>query len=166
MNFVRRWLPRPLLTLFLWAVWLLLQNSLSLGQILLGFGLAILIPRLTERFWSPQPDLRRPWRAVRFLCLILYDIVTANFQVARRVLGPVRELRPAFVEVPLDLTRDYPITLLASIISLTPGTVSAQLSSDRRHLLIHVLHLQEDEEALIRDIKQRYELALKEIFEC
>jgi multicomponent K+:H+ antiporter subunit E len=67
--------------------------------------------------------------------------------------------------LPLDVREDFTITLLASTISLTPGTVSADLSVDHRYLLIHALHV-EDEAATIAQIKQRYEAPLKEIFEC
>ena len=76
-----------------------------------------------------------------------------------------RRLRPGFVELPLDLTDEFAITLLASTISLTPGTVSADVSEDRRTLLIHALDV-DDQDAMIRQIKQRYERPLKEIFEC
>jgi multicomponent K+:H+ antiporter subunit E len=69
------------------------------------------------------------------------------------------------VQYPLDLREDFSITLLASTVSLTPGTVSADVSADRGTLLIHALDVA-DEAALIAQIKQRYEAPLKEIFEC
>jgi multicomponent K+:H+ antiporter subunit E len=94
---------------------------------------------------------------------VLWDIVLSNLEVARRVLGPEARLRPGFVWVPLAVRNPYAITTLAAIITLTPGTVSAELSADRRYLLVHALHL-EDPEALVRAIKARYEAALLEIF--
>ncbi|MNN12634.1 Na(+)/H(+) antiporter subunit E [compost metagenome] len=95
---------------------------------------------------------------------MLYDIVVANLQVARLVVGPTQTLRPAFVEIPLELTDDLPITILASVITLTPGTVSADLSADRRTLLVHGLDVP-DPAGLVADIKARYEAPLKEIFQ-
>jgi len=74
-------------------------------------------------------------------------------------------LRPAFVEVPLDIKDDFAITLLTSTVSLTPGTVSADISADASRMLVHALHV-EDEAVLVDQIKQRYERRLKEIFEC
>jgi multicomponent K+:H+ antiporter subunit E len=102
---------------------------------------------------------------VRFVLVVHWDILTANMAVAILILGPPRRLRPGFVELPLDLTDEFAITLLASTISLTPGTVSADVSEDRRTLLIHALDV-DDQDAMIRQIKQRYERPLKEIFEC
>ena len=85
----------------------------------------------------------------------------SNINVARLVLGREADIHPAGL-VP-DLTNIHGITALASLITLTPGTVSAELSDDRRYILIHALHL-DDPDALIEEIKTRYEAPLKEIF--
>ena len=85
--------------------------------------------------------------------------------VARLILGPRAALRPGFVRVPVDLREPYAVFTLACIITLTPGTVSSSISEDRRWLLVHALDV-DDEAALIADIRQRYELPLKEIFAC
>ncbi|MCW9059278.1 MAG: Na+/H+ antiporter subunit E [Gammaproteobacteria bacterium] len=161
----RRWLPHPLLSLLLLILWLLLFNTLSLAHVLFGLLLGILMPLFTQRFWPGSPRVRRPLHLARYALLVLGDILIANVQVARLILGPVKKLHPAFVIYPLDLREDFSITLLASTISLTPGTVSADVSPDRRSLLIHALDV-DDEVALIAHIKQRYETPLREIFEC
>lgn len=160
-----RWLPFPLLTLVLWAVWLLLVNEISTGQVLLGALLAWALPLGTRFFWPAVPRVRSPTRLLAFMTVVLRDIVTANITVARLILGRTARLRPAFVELPLDLDTEFAITVLANTISLTPGTVSADVSDDRRTLLVHVLDV-DDEAALIARIKQRYEAPLKEVFEC
>lgn len=160
-----RWLPQPLFTLFLWLIWLLLVNSVAPGQLLLGALLAVILPLLTNRFWPEHPPLSSPWKIVRFVTVLLWDILVANLAVARRILGPTQQLRPAFIHLPLDLENDFAISILASTISLTPGTVSSDLSPDRKTLLIHALDV-EDEAQLIAQIKQRYEQPLKEIFGC
>jgi multicomponent K+:H+ antiporter subunit E len=85
--------------------------------------------------------------------------------VARRVVGPVGRLEPAFVEVPLDLRDPFVATILASIVSLTPGTVSIDVDQQRWVLYLHALDAP-DPAALIREIKQRYEAPLKEVFAC
>lgn len=171
-----KWLPAPLLSLLLFLVWLLLNNSISTGHLVLAAILAIVIPLVTSPFRTKQPLVIKPGLALRHLMLVLYDIVTANVQVAILILGPTKNLTPGFVKVPLDLTHSMPITILASTVSLTPGTVSAEVYPwsesftegqipEQRYLLIHVLDLK-DEQALINTIKQRYEAPLKEIFEC
>ncbi|MEI8625133.1 Na+/H+ antiporter subunit E [Pseudoalteromonas sp. B137] len=171
-----RWLPTPFRSLFLFMVWLLLNNSVSVGHLVLATIFAILIPILSFSFRDPQPLILKLGLALKQLLIVLYDIVVANLQVALLILGPSKKLRPAFIKVPIDLTHDMPITILASCVSLTSGTVSAEVypiaeslpegeEPTQRYLLIHVLDLK-DEEALIKQIKQRYEAPLKEIFQC
>ncbi len=162
---MNRWLPQPFLSLFLWLVWLLLVNTVSPGHILLGALLAVLLPLLTARFWPERPKIHRPWKLLRYIGVLLLDIGLANLTVARLILGPTRKLRPAFIQLPLELQSEFAISILASTISLTPGTVSSDLSPDRKTLLIHALDI-ESEAEVIDHIKQRYEKPLKEIFEC
>lgn len=159
---MRRWLPHPLLTLTLILLWIFLVNEVGPGHLLLGALLGVLIPKLTAAFWPERPRLRRPLLLGRYLVRVLSDILLANVQVARRVLGPMHTLRPAFVEVPLELSNDLAITLLANTVSLTPGSVSADISADRRTLLVHVMDAP-DPDALVGQIKGRYEAPLKEI---
>ena len=161
---IRRLLPHPILTLLLTLVWLLLTNSLAPGQVLLGLLLGWAIPWFSRRFWPEPVSLRHPLTLLRFCGRVLYDIGVANLTVAWLILrGPART-RPGFVEVPLDLTSDFGINLLANTICLTPGTVSARLSTDRRTLLVHALN-QGDPAALVATIKTRYETPLKQVFE-
>jgi len=162
---MRRWLPHPLLTPTLAAIWLLLVNSLAPGQILLGLLLGWAIPRFTLPFWPERVRIYAPRRLLAFIGVFLYDVIVANLSVARLILAGPRLLRPAFVVVPLDLTNELAISLLANTICLTPGTVSAWLSADRRQLLVHALDC-DDPEALVASIKTRFEAPLKEIFEC
>lgn len=159
------WLPMPIHSLLLFVVWLLLNNTVAPGHILLGAVLALVIPVLCAPLKTEQPHVKRPWLALKYIVRVLSDIVVANVEVAILVLGPVRKLQPAFVAIPLDIREELPITLLASTISLTPGTVSSELSADRKWLYIHALHVT-DEQALIAAIKSRYEAPLKEIFAC
>ncbi len=160
-----RWLPMPVHSLLLFAVWLLLNNTVAPGHLVLGAFLALTIPLLCAPLQTPQPIVRRPLLTIRYTLRVLADIIVANVEVAILVLGPMRRLQPAFVAVPLELTSELPLTVLASTVSLTPGTVSAELSEDRRWLYVHALHMT-DEQALIRSIKSRYEAPLKEIFAC
>ena len=127
----RRWFPHPALSLFMLLLWLLLANSISVGQLLLGSILAWLIPWLAQGFWPESLQLRKPLLLVKFVLLVLWDIVIANLVLAVRILGPLHKLQPAFMKVPLDIEHEFTITLLASTISLTPGTVSADLTAKR-----------------------------------
>jgi multicomponent K+:H+ antiporter subunit E len=94
---------------------------------------------------------------------VLRDIVVSNVQVAWLILGPERRINPRFVWVPLDVRDPYGIATLAGIITMTPGTLSADLTDDRRFLLVHALNVA-DEGELIASIKARYEAPLRRIF--
>ena len=161
---MRRLLPHPLLTPILTGVWLLLVNSTAPGQIVLGVLLGWLLPLFTLRFWPDPVRIRRPLVLLRFIVVVLFDMLVANVTVARLILGRPGNLQPSFVALPLRLQSDLAISLLANTISLTPGTVSARLSDDRTHLLIHALHVT-DHDTLIRTIQRRYEQPLLKVFE-
>ena len=165
MSFRRRWLPHPVTSAILFVVWLLLNHTLSPGHMVLGAGLGVLIPMFTRRFFPEPVYLTRIGMIFRFLCTVLWDIVVASLTVARLTLGSTSRLRPRFVHIPVAITDDFALTALASTISLTPGTVSAELATDREHIVIHALDV-DDEAALVRTIKERYERPIKEIFRC
>ncbi|CAG9243975.1 Na(+) H(+) antiporter subunit E [Paraburkholderia unamae] len=163
---LKRLFPHPWLTVVLLVCWVLLMNDISPGNLLLGLVLGTVIAfAVGEGLWLAPVRFGRPWLLVRLLAHVLYDIVVANLEVALLVLGPTRRLRPAFIEVPLDSTHEIALSALISIVSLSPGTLCAELSDDRTRLAVHVLDL-EDEAALVALIKSRYEAPLMEIFAC
>jgi multicomponent K+:H+ antiporter subunit E len=160
-----RVLPRPGLSLLILGMWLILAPAPTSGQVLIGLALAVALPLATRGFWPGDVRLRRPIAGLRLLGIVLADIVTANLLVARQVLGPSEELRPDFLEVPLAIADPFVATLLGSIVSLTPGTVSVDIDRERGVLQVHALHV-EDRAAAVAQIKSRYEARLKEAFGC
>lgn len=162
---MKRWLPHPIVSGLVLAVWLGLHSSLAPIHLAGGGLLAVLVPRLLHRSLGGASRTRRPWVASRLAGVVLWDIVTANVAVARRVLGPMSRLQPGFIEVPLDLAHPDAVALLASIIAITPGTVVADIDEARVRIRVHVLDLA-DPAALVSEIKDRYERPLKEIFGC
>ena len=165
MSTTARWLPHPWLSLLLLVSWLLLNDTLSPGHILLGATLGLLIPLFTMRFWPETVAIRKPLLALRLAGIVIYDIIVANFVMSRIVLGPTMSITPAFVVVPLDVEGDFAVSVLLAVISLTPGTVSAELDAERRFLLVHALS-EDDPDSLVRRIKDRYEAQIKEIITC
>lgn len=162
---MKKWLPHPLLTPILALIWLLLNNTLAPGHIVLGLLLGWAIPRFTLGFWPERVRIHRPASLLRFLGVFLYDVLVSNLAVARLVLAGPRALHPLFVSVPLDISNPLALSLLANTICLTPGTLSARLSPDNKTLLVHALDCT-DPDDLVRTIKTRFETPLKEIFEC
>lgn len=157
------WLPRPLFSLFLALLWLAMVNDLSMAHALLGLGLGVAIPFVTHAFWPEEAKIKRPLPLLRYLLVLLVDILRSNLVVALRILRPARHLRPGFFTYPLALEDDFAITILASTISLTPGTVSIHHDAEANTLLVHALHLEDEAEA-IAAIRERYEKPLEEIF--
>lgn len=166
MTILSKIIPMPVHSLILAIVWLMLNNSVSPGHILLGAALGIVIPLLCAPLRVPQPHIQRPLKVISYILLVLMDIVKANLEVALLVVGPMRRINPGFVAVPLDLTDTLPITVLASTVTMTPGTVSGEVSADQKWLYVHVLNMPENEQEVIDLIKQRYESRVKEMFGC
>lgn len=165
MTAIKHLLPQPFVSLAILALWLALAPSPDFGQVMLGAALGITIPRITVHFWPRRPRLARPRTVVLLFLHVLWDIIVANWQVARLVLGPLDRITPGFLEVPLDIDDPFAATVLASIASLTPGTVSIDIDRERKLLCLHALNIK-DKAAVIDTIKARYEAPLKEIFQC
>ena len=160
---MKRWLPSPMLSLTVFVVWLLLVATVEPAHLLLAALLALLLPLAAQRLRDERAGMRRPLLAARLGLRVLWDIVLSNVEVARRILGSESRIHPGFVWVPLDIRNGHGIAALAGIITMTPGTLSAELSADRRHLLVHCFHL-EDAAATVAQIKRDYETPLREIF--
>jgi multicomponent K+:H+ antiporter subunit E len=160
-----RLLPFPLVTAGLFAVWLLLNQVLSLGQVLLGGAVALAGGWALTALQPPNAQVRRLGAILRLSSLVLADIVRSNIAVARIILGLAgRERRSGFVNIPLDLRAPYGLAALACIITSTPGTLWVSFDAAKGILMIHVLDLI-DEGEWIQTIKGRYERLLLEIFE-
>ncbi len=159
-----RLLPHPLLSLLLWVVWLMLEGTFAPGQALLGAAVAVAIPLVLRGWLGATPARpRRPIAIARLAVVVVYDIVRSNIDVMRRVLGPESEIRPGFVQVPLQLTDPQAIAVLSAIITMTPGTLTAEIAPDRSSLTVHALHV-DDRAAIAASIRERYERPLLEIF--
>lgn len=160
---MRRLIPHPGLSVLLVIVWLLMANEITVGGLLMGIVIGILLPIFTAPFWPGRPDVS--YRAgMAYLLLVLWDIIVANFEIAAIILfRRNRDLRPAWLSIPIELETPEAITVLAGTISLTPGTVSSDVSACGNYLLVHALDAP-DPQAEIDRIKARYETRLKRVF--
>lgn len=172
----KRLLPSPLLSSCVAVFWLLLNNTLDPAHVVLGLLLGWLLPLATGALCGAEdpPAAGRPghrWRlrALRRLAslavAVSVDVVRSNIEVALLILGPARRIQSTFIDVPVELEDPLAVAVLAGIVTMTPGTLSAGLSADRRTLTIHCLHAP-DPKAVIAAIKARYERPLAEIFPC
>ncbi len=160
-----RLLPFPFMTACLLVLWLILNQTLSLGHLLLGGAIAIVAGWVFTALEPPPARIGRAGAMLRLLSLVLADIVRSNIAVGRIILGLAgRKWTSGFVSIPLDLRDPYGLAALACIITSTPGTLWVSFDPGRGILTIHVLDLI-DEAEWMRTIKGRYERLLLEIFE-
>src|SRR5690606_10784284 len=126
----QRWLPHPLLTLVLVLLWMALLNSFTIGGLLMGILLGMLMPIYTAHFWPERPVVRSPHKVLVFIGIIAFDMIVANIHVAYLILfRPVARLQNRWISIPLDLTSPEAITVLIGTITLTPGTVASDLAA-------------------------------------
>ncbi len=160
---LKRLLPSPPLTLTVIAFWMIMVADLGLLQWLFAVLLGVVIPLFATRLDREFARIGKLRLVPKMIGVLIWDVIVCNIEVARLVLGPEPRITPGFIWLPLDIANIHGIATLTSFITLTPGTVSAALSDDRKYLLIHVLNLK-DADAVIADIKRRYEVPLMEIF--
>lgn len=159
-----RFLPHPILTVILAVVWVLLVNDFSWGALIFGLLLGLFIAKLTSAYWPERPKIGDPLAIIGYAGVVLYDILVSNVLVAYLVLFRRGDsLRSQFIVVPLDVKSPEAIAMLAGTITMTPGTVSADLSADNRSLLVHCLDVADANDA-VATIKSRYERRLMRIF--
>ncbi|MBC2837056.1 Na+/H+ antiporter subunit E [Paragemmobacter straminiformis] len=162
---MRRLFPHPVLSLLLGLTWVLLVNHIGVGTLVMAAILGSAIPRLTHAYWPHQPRLNSLPLLLAYVALVVWDVILANIQVARIVLFMPRDrIRSAFIPVPITLKSPEAIALLAGTITMTPGTVTADMNGDGTVLLVHSLHAP-DPDAIRDEILSRYESRLKRIFE-
>ena len=162
---MKRWLPSPVLSLALAAMWLLLNRSLAPGHLLLAALVGVAMPLLLAPLRPPAGRIRRPLVLARLVLQVGADVLLSGLQVARGALRSHRHPpRADFVVVPLDLRDPFALAALALITTVVPGTVWTELARDRSQLLLHVFHLPDADE-FVRHFKACYEQPLKDIFE-
>tara|TARA_R110002110_G_scaffold410123_1_gene633162 strand:- start:34570 stop:35040 length:471 start_codon:yes stop_codon:yes gene_type:complete len=144
-------------------IWGGITSSFSPSNLLFGFVLAFVCLWLVrERF--DQHNFYRPFRILRLIALFVYELALSGFRVARDTLSPRMEFRPAIVAFPLELESPVGIMLLANLITLTPGTLSVDVSTDRSTLYIHAMDV-DDADALRADIRNGFERRIREALE-
>ncbi|OTG85698.1 Na+/H+ antiporter subunit E [Acinetobacter sp. ANC 4558] len=157
-----KWLPHPFVSVLVGLSWLMLAHSADAASLTMALFLAIFIPKLIQPFIDRTPNIN--WiEASKLFFVVFWDIIIANINVAKLVLGPTHKLQPKWFRVPLETQHEEVNTLLAMIITTTPGTVSAGIDQDRGDILVHALNTNDINEEILL-IKVRYEKPLMNIF--
>ena len=146
-------------------VWASLVADFSLGSLAVGFLLGYVSLWIAQPlFGGPSLYHRRVFRVIRLILFFLYELVVSSLRVAWDVLTPSHGSRPAIIEMPLDVKSDIEILLVTNLISLTPGTLSLDVTPDRKTLIVHAMFA-DDPEALVRELKEGMERKVRECFE-
>lgn len=162
---MNRFLPAPLVSVGLFATWLLLHPDAGRGHLLLAVALALALPLLLRGLRPRRVRVRHPITALRLCLRVMLDTTRSNLAVLRYLLQPARRPHPAgFVRIPLQVRDPNALAVLAMIVCITPGTVWAELAFDRSVLMLHVLEVA-DEAQVIAHVQQHYERPLMEVFE-
>jgi len=145
---------------FLWAS---ATGNFSLDNFLFGFAISFFVLLFLGRETGLLQSTKRLRAAVSLFAFFIWELVLANLRVAYEILTPSLTVRPAIVAIPLDLRSDTQITLLAILLTLTPGSVSLDVSKDRRFLFVHTMYI-DDVEAFREKIKRVFERRILEVF--
>jgi len=159
-------MTRAALAIVLALIWASITGNFSLPNILLGIAVSIFALFFIRKEFAPPVYLLKIQRAFSLALLFLYELALSAFRVSALVLSPnlKSKLKPGIIAFPLRVTTDVQITLLANLITLTPGTLSIDVSKDRKFLYVHAISVP-DKQALIDDIANGFEAKIIEVFE-
>lgn len=152
-----------LINIILALIWTAVSGSFSLPNFVFGFLLGTATLYLIREQVGSLGYFARSVRVISLAWLFLYELVLSAWRVALLVLSPNMALKPGIFAYPLKVDRDFEITLLANLITLTPGTLSVDVSEDRRFLYVHAIDCS-DPDALRRDIAEGFETKIMEAF--
>ncbi|OLS39885.1 Na+/H+ antiporter subunit E [Bacillus sp. MRMR6] len=151
-----------LLNVFLAFIWMFLKNDYGSSSFFIGYLLGLLIMLAYRRFFTSRFYLVRVWAVIKLLALFLKELVLSNISVLKHILSPTLNIKPGIFALKTELTKDWEITILANLITLTPGTLVVDVSLDRQTLYIHAMDIPEKHEA-IDSIKNTFERAIMEV---
>jgi multicomponent Na+:H+ antiporter subunit E len=145
-------------------IWTFLSGELSVTNFVVGLVIGYLVMLVTQRAFHTQNYISRVWRTILFIGYFLKELVVANFQVARLVLQWEPDVKPGIIAIPLDARSESEITLFSSLITLTPGSLSLDLSRNERVLTVHAINV-EDAQDYITKIKSNLEAKVLEVLQ-
>ncbi|WP_280768542.1 Na+/H+ antiporter subunit E [Salipaludibacillus daqingensis] len=151
-----------LLNIGLALIWMLLRNEYTMVEFMLGYIVGVVLLYILRRFLFFDFYFRRVIALFKLLFLFTYKLVLSNIDVTKIVLSPKMNIQPGIIAVPTKLKTDWEVTLLANLISLTPGTLTMNFSENGRTLYVHSIHVPDKEKA-IKEIHESFERAIMEV---
>lgn len=151
-----------LLNVLIALTWMFLSVSFKPATFIVGYLLGLLMLFMLRESLNTRFYMDRIWAVIKLACLFLKELVLSNFSVLKLIVQPTMPIRPAIFAMPTVLEQDWEITLLSSLITLTPGTVVIDISDDNKILYIHSLDFEDIDEA-IDSIRNTFEKAILEV---
>lgn len=151
-----------LINLIIAVMWMFLSESYSTASFISGYVLGILLLLVFNRFIPDAFYLKRVYKIVNLILLFIRELISSNFDIVKLVYKRNLEFEPGIFAMPTELKSNWEITLLANLITLTPGTLSVAISSDNTHIYIHAMDIDDIDEA-IYSIKNTFEKAISEV---
>jgi len=151
-----------LLNVCLAFLWMFLSGRINPNGFVIGFLLGALAIFMMRRFFNHRLYLERLWAVFKLCTLFLKELVLANIAVLKVVLRPELNMHPAFFKYETALTEEWELTLLSSLITLTPGTVVVHISDDNKYLYIHAIDAADVDET-VDSIRNSFERAIMEV---
>lgn len=153
---------RLLLNILLTLAWVLLSGDLDYTNFIAGFLIGFIILWISRNISDESNYFKKIPRIISFIIYFFYELILANLKVAYDIITPKHRMEPSIIAIPLTAEKDFEITLLANLITLTPGTLSIDVSSDKRYLYVHAMYAS-DKDEFIDEIKNGFEKKLLEI---
>lgn len=151
-----------LLNVVLAFIWMFLSGRMNASGFIIGFLLGLLCIVMMRRFFTTRLYVHRVWAVIKLSVLFLKELILANVAVLKVVLQPKMNMAPAFFKYKTELTEEWEITLLSSLITLTPGTVVVHISDDSKYLFIHAIDAADVDETIVA-IRDSFEKAIREV---
>lgn len=150
------------INLIIAVMWMFLQESYTFASLIGGYILGIILLLIFNRFIPDSFYLKRFFKIIKLILLFIKELVSANWDIVKLVYQPKPEVEPGIFAFPTKLTSNWEITLLANLITLTPGTLTIAISEDNKHLYIHAMDIDDIDES-IAEIKNTFEKAIMEV---
>ncbi|MCA1031672.1 Na+/H+ antiporter subunit E [Bacillus timonensis] len=151
-----------LLNIFIAITWMFLSNSYNTGSFFGGFIIGLLMIFALRRFFPQRFYLKNVYAAFILLLIFIRELILSNIEILKLILKPKLDISPGIFVLPTELKKDWEITVLANLITLTPGTLVVDISDDQKYLYIHAMDLKDVDEA-IHAIKNTFEKAIMEV---
>ncbi|MCT2538199.1 Na+/H+ antiporter subunit E [Aquibacillus koreensis] len=151
-----------LLNIGLAIIWMLLTNHYSFSHFVIGYIVGVILLYIFRRFLQFDFYMSRVIAAIKLLLIFMKEMILSNIQVAMLILRPKLKMNPGVIAYPTELKSGLEVTLLSSLITLTPGTLVMAFSDDERTIYIHTLDI-DDKDKIINEIKTNFEKVIMEV---